>query len=95
MLLENRHAWRLEHFPGEPVSVPNYLLSEEIFPNPQPDPSLTQLHAVLLGTVTRKSCLVVLSPYLLPSFRHTLVLLQLSWIVEHRTARATCEIEPL
>lgn len=78
MLLENWHAWSLEHFPWEHVSAPNYLLSEEIFPNPQPDPFLTQLHAVLLGTVTRESCLVLLSPYLLPSFRHTLVLLQLS-----------------
>lgn len=45
MLLEHWHAWSLKHFPGEPVSVPSCPLSEEIFPNSQPDPSLTQLHA--------------------------------------------------
>lgn len=45
MLLEHWHAWSLKHFPGEPVSVPSCPLSEEIFPNSQPDPSSTQLHA--------------------------------------------------
>lgn len=47
MLLEHWHAWSLEHFLGEPVLVPNCPLSEEIFPDPQPDPSLTQQHAIL------------------------------------------------
>lgn len=52
MLLELRHAWCHDCFPGEPVSVPVHLFEEKFFPNTQPDPSLIQLPAVPSGPVT-------------------------------------------
>ncbi|KAM4793343.1 uncharacterized protein ACIQIH_013099 isoform 1-T2 [Cyanocitta cristata] len=51
-LLELCHAWGCEHFPGEPVPVPNHPLSEEPFRNVQPKPPLTQLQTIPSGPVT-------------------------------------------
>jgi len=41
----------LGHFPGEPVPVPEHPLGAEPFPNTQPDPPLSQLHALPSGPV--------------------------------------------
>uniref|UniRef100_A0A8C0A178 Inositol 1,4,5-trisphosphate receptor n=1 Tax=Anas zonorhyncha TaxID=75864 RepID=A0A8C0A178_9AVES len=41
-----------DHCPGELVPVPDHPLGAEPFPNPQPDPPLSQFHAVPLGPVT-------------------------------------------
>ena len=43
-------AWCCAHSPGQPVPRPP-LSGEEPFPSIQPDPPLTQLHAILSGSV--------------------------------------------
>lgn len=50
--LELWQAWCHDQFPGEPVAVPDLPLSEEPFPNIQPEPHLSQLHDVLSSPVT-------------------------------------------
>ncbi|KAJ7401682.1 hypothetical protein BTVI_93221 [Pitangus sulphuratus] len=50
--LELCQVWCCDHFPGEPVLVPNHPLGEEPFSNIQLKPLLTQLQAVPLGPVT-------------------------------------------
>ncbi|GAB0194069.1 myocardial zonula adherens protein [Grus japonensis] len=51
-LLELSQARCCDHFPGEPVPVPNHPLGEEPFPDIQPKPPLSQLHAIPLGSIT-------------------------------------------
>jgi len=46
-------AWGCAHCPGDAVPCP-LPSGEEPFPNAQPDPPLTQLHAVPSGPVTVK-----------------------------------------
>ena len=50
-LLELWQAWRYDHFPWEAVPAPKHPLSEEPFPEIQPDPCLPQLHAVPSGYI--------------------------------------------
>lgn len=45
-VLELHQTWCHDHFPREPVLVPGHPLSEELFPNLQPDPTLMQLHII-------------------------------------------------
>ncbi|GAB0184693.1 hypothetical protein GRJ2_000934600 [Grus japonensis] len=51
-LLELSQARRCDHFPGEPVPVPNHPLSEEPFPDIQPKPPPSQLHSIPSGSIT-------------------------------------------
>lgn len=51
-LLAFCQAWCCDHFPGEPVPVPKHPLGKKPFPDIQPKPTLTQLHALSLGPVT-------------------------------------------
>ena len=45
-------GWWLHHFPGQPVPMLDHPLSEEIFPNIQPKPPLTQLEAIFSCPIT-------------------------------------------
>lgn len=51
MLFELQQAQCHDHCPGEPVQP---FSGEESFPDTQPEPSLLQLHAVPLGSITGK-----------------------------------------
>lgn len=55
ILAELWQPWCHDHFSGELVSVPDQPQGEESFPNTQPRPPLTQLHAVprALSLITR------------------------------------------
>ena len=46
------HRWRLHHLSGQPVPVPDHSFSEEILPNIQPKPPLTQLEAASSCSIT-------------------------------------------
>ena len=46
MFLEHLQGWWLHHLPGQPVPMPDYSLSKEIFPNIQSKPPLMQLEAI-------------------------------------------------
>ncbi|KAJ7404307.1 hypothetical protein WISP_146122 [Willisornis vidua] len=39
-------GWCCGHFPGKPIPMPSHLLGEKPFPDIQPKPPLTQLHAI-------------------------------------------------
>jgi len=39
-------GWRLHHLPGQPGPMPDHSLREDIFPNIQSKPPLTQLEAI-------------------------------------------------
>ncbi|KAK4810277.1 hypothetical protein QYF61_015307 [Mycteria americana] len=45
-------GWRLHHFPGQPVPMLDNPFSEEIFPNTQSKPLLTQLEAISSHPIT-------------------------------------------
>ncbi|GAB0202878.1 cAMP-dependent protein kinase inhibitor alpha [Grus japonensis] len=51
MLLELSQAQCCDHFPREPVPVPDHPLSEEPFPDIQPKPPRLQLHSVPSGSI--------------------------------------------
>ena len=46
MVSEPLQGWGLPHCPGQPGPTPDRSCSEEIFPNIQPEPPLTQLEAI-------------------------------------------------
>ena len=52
MLLELWQVQCHDHCPEEPVSVPDHPLGEEPFPGTYPEPPLSQLHVIPLGTIT-------------------------------------------
>lgn len=49
MLLEIFKAWGCDHCLGEAVPEPNYSLGEEPYPDAQPKPPLTEVHAIFLA----------------------------------------------
>jgi len=49
---EPLQGWGLPHCPGQPVPMPDHSFSEEIFPNIQSEPPLTQLEAIASRPVT-------------------------------------------
>jgi len=60
MFFEPLQGWGLHHLPGQPGPVPDHFFSEEIFPDIEPKPPLTQ-HNELLGlgwgcSVTKFGC---------------------------------------
>jgi len=46
MFFEHLQGWGLHHCPGQPGPVPDHSFSEDIFPNIQSEPPLTQLEAI-------------------------------------------------
>lgn len=69
MLLEPQQVCYHYHFLWEPVPVPKHHLSEETFLNTQPEPPLTQLHAVPSGpiAITRDNRSAPVSIFSFPS----------------------------
>jgi len=49
---EPLQGWGLHHRPGQPIPTPDHSLSEEIFPNIQSEPPLTQLEAIASRPIT-------------------------------------------
>lgn len=52
MLIQLQQAWYHDHNPIEAVQVPDHLFGEEPFPEIQPKPPLSHLHATSSGSVT-------------------------------------------
>jgi len=49
---EHLHGWGLNHFPGQPVPMPDHSFSKEIFPNIQSKCPLVQLEAISSHPIT-------------------------------------------
>ena len=50
--LKYLQGWGFHHFSGQPVTVLNLLICEEILPDVQSKPSLAQLEAISLHPIT-------------------------------------------